>query len=103
MLSSNYFVGIYTRGPSWLPGKTIREQPLETHFAYMEKLQDGHALVLGGPFKDDEGALAVIEASSLAEAQLIFAADPGVEQEIFSVSVHPWFISVAGEVQQKPW
>ena len=40
MLSSNYFVGIYARGPSWLPGKTIREQPLEAHFAYMAALQD---------------------------------------------------------------
>ena len=103
MGSANYFVGIYARGPNWLLGKTITEQPLEAHFAYMEKLQDDHVLVLGGPFKDDEGALAVIEASSLAEAQLIFAADPGVERGVFSVSVHPWFISVAGEVQQKPW
>ena len=71
MVSSNYFVGLYTRGSSWLPGKTIHEQPLEAHFAYMAALQDSHVLVLGGPFKDDEGALAVIEAVSLTGARLI--------------------------------
>ena len=103
MVSSSYFVGIYARGPSWLPGKTIREQPLEAHFAYMEALQDSCVLVLGGPFKDDEGALAVIETNSLTEARLIFAADPAVKQAIFSVSIHPWFVSVEGQVYQRPW
>ena len=49
MVSLSYFVGIYAKGPSWLPGKTIREQPLEAHFAYMEALQDSCVLVLGGP------------------------------------------------------
>ncbi len=103
MVSSNYFVGLYTRGSSWLPGKTIHEQPLEAHFAYMAALQDSHVLVLGGPFKDDEGALAVIEAVSLTGARLIFAADPAVKQKIFSVSIHPWFVSVEGQVYQRPW
>lgn len=99
----NYFVGIYARGPKWLFGKTVFEQPLKAHFAYMEELQRSHILVLGGPFKDDEGALAIIEAPHLAEAQLIFAADPGVTQEIFRVRVHPWFVSVAGQISQRPW
>ena len=102
-LASNYFVGIYARGPKWLLGKSIHEQPLEAHFAYMEKLQSSNVLILGGPFKDDEGALAIIEATDLAEAQLVFDADPGVIQEIFSVVVHPWFATVAGEVGQRPW
>ena len=103
MGSLSYFVGIYTRGSSWLSGKAILEQPLEAHFAYMEALQDRHILILGGPFKDDEGALAVIEAASLPEAQRIFAADPAVRQEIFSVAVHPWFVAVEGRVSQRPW
>jgi len=84
-------------------GKTVREQPLEDHFAYMEELQSSHTLILGGPFRDNEGALAIIEAPDLTAAQLIFAADPSVTQEIFSVSVHPWFASVAGLVSQRPW
>ncbi len=100
---SDYFVGIYAQGPKWLVGKTVLEQPLEAHFTYMERLQSSRILVLGGPFKDDEGALAIITASGLAEAWLIFAADPAVIQEIFRVSVHPWFASVTGEVSQKPW
>lgn len=103
MGSSNYFVGIYSRGPNWLPGKAILEQPLETHFAYMETLQGNRILVLGGPFKDNEGALAVIETTSLTQAQQIFAADPGVKQGVFSVSVHPWFVSVEGQIHKKSW
>lgn len=100
---SDYFVGIYAKGPKWLVGKAVREQPLDAHFAYMEGLQSSHILVLGGPFKDDEGALAIIAAPNLAEAQLIFAADPAVTQGIFRVSVHPWFVSVAGQISQRPW
>lgn len=102
-MASDYFVGIYAKGPKWLVGRTVREQPLEAHFTYMEGLQSSRILVLGGPFKDDEGALAIIAASNLDEAQLIFAADPAVAQEIFKVSVHPWFVSVTGEVSQRPW
>ncbi len=100
---ASYFVGIYARGPKWLVGKTVLEQPLEAHFTYMEGLQNSRVLVLGGPFKDDEGALAIITAPNLAQARLIFAADPAVIQEIFRFSVHPWFASVTGEISQKPW
>ncbi len=99
----DYFVGIYARGPEWLVGKTVLEQPLEAHFAYMERLQSSRILVLGGPFKDDEGALAILAAPNLAEAQLVFAADPAVVQKIFRVSVHPWFASVTAKISQKPW
>ncbi len=102
-MASDYFVGIYSRGSRWSHGKTVLEQPLEAHFAYMKELQRSCILVLGGPFKDDEGALAVIKAVSLVEAQLIFADDPGVKQEIFNVRVHSWFVSVEGRVSQKPW
>jgi uncharacterized protein YciI len=77
---ASHFVGVYARGPKWLVGKTVREQPLDAHFAYMGGLQSSRILVLGGPFKDDEGALAIIAAPNLAEAQLIFAADPAVTQ-----------------------
>ncbi len=69
----------------------------------MEALQSSRVLVLGGPFKDDEGALAITTSPSPAKARLIFAADPAVIQQIFRVSVHPWFASVAGEVSQGPW
>lgn len=102
-MASDYFAGIYAKGPKWLFGKTVLEQPLEAHFAYMEGLQSSGVLVLGGPFKDDEGALVIITALSLAEAQLVFADDPAVIHNIFRVSVHPWFVSVAGEVSQRPW
>jgi len=98
-----YFVGVYARGPKWLVGKTVREQPLEAHFAYMEGLESSRILVLGGPFGDDEGALAIITAPGLAEARRTFAADPAVIQGIFRVSVHPRSVSVAGEVSREPW
>jgi uncharacterized protein YciI len=97
------FVGIYTRGAHWLEDKAVREQPLEGHFAYMERLQNRGELILGGPFKDDTGALAVIEAASLDEARAVFFGDPAVSEGTFAVVVHPWFVSVAGCVDTKPW
>ena len=52
-----YSVFILRRGPAWVEGTAMRQQPsLNGHFAHMQKLQDAGQLVLGGAFTDEMGA-----------------------------------------------
>ncbi len=64
------------------------------HVAYLENL--GETLVFAGPFTGEDGAtmdgsLIVIEASSLAAARTIAAADPFAKAGLFAtVDIRPW-------------
>lgn len=87
----------YTRGPKWHVGKSIFEQPLQEHLAYMKGLRACGSLLLGGPFVDDLGGLVVVSAGSLAAADHMAAGDPAVREGLMVASVHPWKL-LAGEV-----
>ena len=84
------FIVIYKPGPGWLPGKSLREQPLQEHGKYVFSLHAQGVLKLGGPFADDAGGATVIEAADDAEAKAIVAKDPAVVAQIFVTEVHPW-------------
>ena len=85
------WVGVYSPGPKWLPGKSFQEQPLREHGAYMAKLYKEGKLRDGGPFLDSEGGLAVFYAKDEAEAKALVAADPGIAKGIFTAKLHPWY------------
>lgn len=99
----DYFVFIYRPGPAWLPNWSVLQQPLEGHFAYMEKLQQDGVLCLGGPFKDDTGALGIVRAADFEGAFALVANDPAVLEGVFVAEVHPWHPSVPGVVETKTW
>ena len=65
LVKNDYFFVLYRWGTEWIPSKTVREQPLAAHLAYMKALRNGRTLKLGGPFKDDSGGMVVREADSL--------------------------------------
>lgn len=88
--SSQPFVLHYRRGPAWLEGKTVFEQPLAEHLAYVKQLIFAGTLALGGPFLDDSGGLLVVHADDTAAAQAIAEADPAIRAEIMVAEVHPW-------------
>ena len=102
-MPNEYFVFLYVPGPGWLSHKPITEQPLSEHFAYMERLTGEGILVLGGPFKDDQGAIGVLEVANLAEAREVIDNDPAVRDGIFQAEVHPWHPAVPGQVEVRPW
>lgn len=79
------------------------QQPLAAHFAYMEKLEQDGVLCLGGPFKDDAGALGVVRAADFVSASAIIADDPAVLDSVFTAEVHPWHPAVPGAVEAKAW
>ncbi len=97
----DYFVFIYRPGPAWLPNRSVLQQLLEGHFAYMEKLQQDGVLCLGGPFKDDTGALGIVRAADLEGALALVSSDPAVLGGIFAFEVHPWHPSVPGVLDVK--
>ena len=68
------------------------------HLAYLKSL--GEALVLAGPFTEEDGtsmngSLIVVEAASLEDARKIIDGDPFARAGIFaSVEIRPWLWSI---------
>ena len=87
----------YRRGPAWLEGRSVFEQPLAAHLVHMRSLQRAGTLKLGGPFLDDSGGLIVVEVENLAEAERLAAADPAVRDRVMVAEAHPWKL-LAGEL-----
>ncbi len=101
---ASYFVFIYRPGPAWVKGKTVREQPsLAGHIAHMTKLEENGQLVLGGPFKDDSGAMGVIVFEDLEAAEKAVEDDPMVQTKVVTAEVHAWHPAVTGCVAKRSW
>ena len=98
-----YFVVIYRPGPGWHEGKTIRQQPTAEHVGYMKELTQLQRLVLGGPFKDDAGAMTILECESLEAATQLVADDPAIQTQLFTAEIHPWDPAATGQVGKRPW
>ncbi|MEO8029062.1 MAG: YciI family protein [Bryobacteraceae bacterium] len=86
------FVIVLARGPKWLAGKPVSEQPLREHGRYLQGLMEGGTLVLAGPFLDDSGGLILLKTTDEAEAQKIAHEDPAVRSGIMTPTVHPFKI-----------
>lgn len=97
-MDTEYYVFIHKPGPNWLRGKPVNEQPLSGHFEYMTKLEHENVLVLGGGFTDNSGAMGILRARNIAEAEKTVNADPAVQEGIVVTEVHPYYITVVGEI-----
>lgn len=84
----NTFAFLWTQGPAWVAGKTVRDQPYwEEHAAWADRLFENGTIVLGGPFADTTGGLVIIEAESEEEVTDVLAQDPFVVHGIFARSL----------------
>ncbi|RUV33508.1 YciI-like protein [Mesorhizobium sp. M7A.F.Ca.MR.148.00.0.0] len=73
----------------------VRLDTRPEHVAFLEGLNGDKKLAFAGPFLDAEGkpngSLVVVEASDLAGAQALSAADPYAKAGLFeSVEIRPW-------------
>ncbi|MER9439012.1 YciI-like protein [Mesorhizobium sp. M0618] len=73
----------------------VRLDTRPEHIAFLEGLNGDKKLAFAGPFLDAEGkpngSLVVVEASDLAGAQALSAADPYAKAGLFeSVEIRPW-------------
>ena len=76
-------------GNAWVPGKSVFEQDLEEHGAYMQALFDSNKIVIGGPFLNDRGGMVVIEVASEQEAGHILEECPSIVNGVFEAEMHP--------------
>jgi len=95
------FIVIYKPGPGWLPGKSLKEQPLQEHGKYILGLYSKGLLKFGGPFADGTGGAAVFEAADESEAKTIVAKDPAVISQIFVGDLHPWALAQFDQLLKK--
>lgn len=90
------FVFLYSPGPKWIAGKSVFEQPLESHQAYMVRLVKDKTLITGGPFTDNSGAMGIIQADNLDRARQLIELDPAVRDQVVTARVVPWTPAVSG-------
>ena len=97
-----YFLGLLRRGPRWndTEGAEAAEL-LPRHLAYLRDQSEAGRYLAAGPVVDG-GELAgvlLIEADSLAQAQTIAQADPGVLAGRLAVEVRPVLLPALDGVQ----
>ena len=89
------------RGPNWLSGSVIREQPAwDEHADFFDRLVDQGVVVLGGPISsssEDEVGLLAVEAADEGELRSIFAEDPWATRGVLRIKeVRAWTIWLDG-------
>jgi uncharacterized protein len=85
-----FYAVIYGPGKNWVEGKSMLEQPLDGHVAYVKNLSEDGTVLLAGPFLDDDGGLTILQADSLEEAHLIIAEDPDIREQVLQANVRCW-------------
>ncbi len=88
------FATFFSPGPTWIAGKTSREQPCWTeHAAFMDKLFEDGRVILGGPYADYTGLLVIVEALNEEDVYELFRHDLFVVNGIVRInSIHEWLI-----------
>jgi uncharacterized protein YciI len=76
-------------GRNWHAGRTLLEQDLQRHLAYVQKAFAGGTLIAGGPVDGHQGRY-IIAAADLAAAELWVQADPAVVAQILHPEVIGW-------------
>jgi uncharacterized protein len=81
-------------GPSWVPGRPTREQPLwDEHAVFMDRLFEQGRVVLGGPYADYSRNLVVVEGRDPEEVSSLFRDDPWTQAGILGAAeVIEWTI-----------
>lgn len=97
------YIVLIKRGPRWLPGKGVSDQPLLEHGKYLKSLMDKGVLQIAGPFLDDSGGFIILNAADDAEARKITEHDPGVVSQILESEVHPVRIAFDAATGKSPF
>ena len=80
-------------GGPWNWSKGLRDQELfAEHARFLDGLVDEGYIVLGGPL-DERDVLLVVQSETEASVRSRFAADPGIENGMLTITVvRPWTI-----------
>ncbi len=89
-----YVTITYSTGPQWLPNTPLLEQSrhalraLASHRTFLARLMDNGKLILGGPYTDGTGGMALLEVKDKDEAEKILAEDPAIASGVFIGEFH---------------
>lgn len=97
------FVVLLKRGPNWIPGKSVSEQPLQKHGRYLKELMAKGSLQFAGPFLDDSGGLILLNAKDASEARQIAEHDPAVVGGILEPEIRPFRIMFDAATGKSPF
>lgn len=76
------YVMVYRAGPAWKPGQSMREQGLEEHGKYIQRLFDEGHVFAAGPLGAD-GGLMILHARDIASVEAMLADDPAIKAGVF--------------------
>ena len=84
------FTVIYKPGPRWIAGRHFHEQ--EGVIDHRNFLAERHAagdLLVGGPFLDDSGGIAIYEASTNEDLIELLRQDKTIAGQLMTYELHP--------------
>ena len=88
---SPWFVLMHTPGPAWDQNLSFYDQAgIEQHKTFMSGLLETGDMVMGGPFLDNSGGMAILKVESIDVALAIANRDPAVQAGILKVDVKSW-------------
>jgi len=88
---SPWFVLMHTPGSKWDQDLSIFDQVgIEQHKTFMSDLLEAGDMVMGGPFVDGSGGMAILKVESVEDALAIANRDPAVRSNILNVEVKQW-------------
>jgi len=92
-----YSICLLRKGPAWTAEETQELEQLQAqHVAYTRQKVASGAAIAAGPVTDggDIRGFSIFRTATLAEAQALAEADPGVRAGRFVVELHPWMTPV---------
>lgn len=90
-----YLAVVLSQGSMWDTHKSRDEQEgMTEHRAYMRSLFERGEILLGGPFLDRPGGVAVYRTKSQDDAEKLAGADPGVRSGLIRAEVTRWRMGV---------
>ncbi len=96
---SAYYICLLRKGPGWTSEATAELERLQAqHVAYTQGLWAAGKTIAAGPVKDNSDicGFSIFRTATLAEAQALAGADPGVRSGRFVVELHRWLTPTGG-------
>jgi uncharacterized protein YciI len=88
-----HFAVIYTPGSSWTDEAGKQQAIVQQHVAYQDEQYGKHIMLMGGPFIDRPGGMAVFNIETKIQLDAILAQDPSVVAGFYIVAIYPWYIA----------
>lgn len=88
-----YYICLLRKGPAWTAEETPALEQLQAqHMAHTRQVMESGATIAAGPVDDgsDIRGFSIYRTATLAQAQALAEADPGVRAGRFVVELHPW-------------